>query len=52
MVVIRLVEADVVFGVYGEVAGVNVVSLHDLFENFGLVNSSFLHKVNDLVLYY
>eukprot|EP00349_Pseudokeronopsis_sp_Brazil_P007901 CAMPEP_0202955590 /NCGR_PEP_ID=MMETSP1396-20130829/141_1 /ASSEMBLY_ACC=CAM_ASM_000872 /TAXON_ID= /ORGANISM="Pseudokeronopsis sp., Strain Brazil" /LENGTH=180 /DNA_ID=CAMNT_0049672239 /DNA_START=64 /DNA_END=606 /DNA_ORIENTATION=- len=43
-------EAHVVLCVDHEVAGVNVVSLEDLFEDFRLVDGAFLHEVDDLVL--
>ena len=42
--------ANGVVGVDGEIASVDVVSLHDLLEDFRLVDGTFLHKVDDLVL--
>ena len=39
-----------VVSVDGEVTSVDVVSLEDLLEHFRLVDSAFLHKVDDLIL--
>ena len=50
MIVVGLIESDVIFGVDGEVRSVNIVALEDHIENFGLVHSALLHKVDDLVL--
>lgn len=51
MVVAWLAESDVVLSVDNEIAGVDVVSLKDLFEDFGLVHSALFHEVNDFILY-
>lgn len=50
VIVVGLVESDVVLGVDDEIRGVNVVALDDHVENFGLMHSTLLHKVNDLIL--
>jgi hypothetical protein len=34
----------------GEVARVDIVSLHDHFKDFGLMNGTLLHEVDDLIL--
>ena len=47
---VGLIESDVILGVDREVRSVNIVSLEDHVENFGLVHSALLHKVYDLVL--
>ena len=49
-VCIGFVETHVVFCVDCEVACVNVVPFHDLFEYFWLVYRALLHEVDDLVL--
>jgi hypothetical protein len=49
-VLVWFVETHVVFCVDCEVACVNVVPFHDLFEYFWLVYRALLHEVDDLVL--
>jgi hypothetical protein len=40
-----------VSGVYFEIRAVNVVSLHDHFEHFGLMHGTLLHEEDGLILY-
>ena len=49
---VGLVEAHSLSCVDREVASVNVVTFHDHFENFRLVDSAFFHKADDLVLHH
>jgi hypothetical protein len=51
VVVVGFVESDVVFCVDNEIAGIDVVTLSDHLEYFGLMDSTLLHEVNDLILY-
>ena len=52
VIVIGLVESDIVLSVDNEVGGVNVEALHDHLEDLGLMHSTFLHKVDNLVLHH
>ena len=49
-VFVGFVETHGLCGVDDEIAGVDVVSLHDHLEDLWLVNCALFHKVNDLVL--
>jgi len=49
-VLVWLVETKCFLSVDGEVARVNIVALHDHLEDFGLMNSTLLHEVDDLIL--
>ena len=49
-VLVGLGEAESFLSVDDEVASVNVVALHDHFEDFRLMDSAFLHEADDLVL--
>ena len=49
-VLVGLVEAHCFCSVDYEVACVDIVALHDHFEDFRLMYLTFLHEVNDLVL--
>lgn len=47
---VGFVESHVVSGVDHVITSINIVSLHDHLKDLRLVNSSFLHEVNDLIL--
>lgn len=51
IVVGRLVEADIVLGVDLEIAGINVVALHDHFEDLRLMHRTLLHEIQNLILH-
>ena len=51
VVFVGLVESEVVFRIYREVACVNVVALHYLLENLRLVHCAFLHKTDNLIVH-
>ena len=50
-VLVRLMEAHRLLRVDHEVTRVNVVAFHDHFKDFGLVNGSLFHEVDDLILH-
>ena len=52
VIVVRLVESNTVVCINDEIAGVDVVSLHDHFEDLRLVHSTLLHEIYDLILYH
>jgi len=52
VVVVWLVESDVVFSVNNEVGSVNVIALNNHFKDLRLMNSTFFHEVNSLVLHH
>ena len=49
-VLVWLGETESLFSVDSEVRSVDIVSLHDHIKDFRLVNGSFLHEVDDLIL--
>ena len=49
---IWLIESDVMSCINYEVSSINIVTLHNHFEYFWLMNCSFFHKVNNLILYH
>jgi hypothetical protein len=52
VVVVGLIESDGVISVDREVRGVNVVPLHDPFEDLGLVNGALFHEIDSLILHH